>query len=309
MSACVIAEPQPHLNRPARVSVLMLTYNRPQFIGRAIQSVIDQDWPEWELIVVHDGADERIADLMRNWEAADRRIRYLRRPQGGNIANATNYGIAHAKGDYIAILDDDDYWISKQKLTRQVRFLDENPDYAACGGGMIVIDESGREKLRCLKRQHDGDLKRWALVANPIAHSTAMFRRSLIERCGRYDESLDGFQDWDVFLKLGQHGKLYNFREAFLCYTLWSGGGSFARHRSNTRSALTIVHRHGRAYRGFLPAIVLAGLHFGYAHLPAALRRLSFSFLSRAKKAFFSERPKESREAAEEIVYEATSAR
>src|SRR5579883_1260185 len=74
------------------------------------------------------------------------------------------------------------------------------------GGGMVVIDETGQQKLRCLKLEHDADLKRWALLSNPIAHSTAMFRRSLANLCGGYDENLSGFQDWDLFLKLGQHG-------------------------------------------------------------------------------------------------------
>ena len=200
----------------------MLTYNRPQYLCRAIESVRGQVLQNWELLVIHDGSNDRTAEIMREQVRGDSRIRYFNRPKGGNIANATNYGLTRARGRYIAILDDDDFWASPAKLSKQVDFLDENPDYAACGGGMILVDGAGVEKQRCLKRQNDAELKRWALVANPIAHSTAMFRRSLIQKCGGYDESLSGFQDWDVFLKLGQLGKLYNFPEEFTCYTIWS---------------------------------------------------------------------------------------
>ncbi|MGH9581923.1 MAG: glycosyltransferase family 2 protein [Bryobacteraceae bacterium] len=303
MAACFVAEIQSEQkSRRVRVSILTLTYNRPQFIGRAIESVLNQDFQDWELIVVHDGPDERTAEIVSRWGNSDPRIRYLRREKAGNIANATNYGLAHVRGEYVAILDDDDSWIPAHKLSKQVQFLDGNPDYAACGGGMIVVDRSGQKKLRCLKRQDDAGLKRWALVANPIVHSTAMFRRSLMESCGGYDESLSGFADWDVVLKLGQCGKLYNFPEEFTSYTLWDDGWSFAQHRKSARSALTIIRRYANAYRGFLPAVATAAFQYAYAHLPEPIRQLSFSFLSRTKKALFSERRKRRAEPVESAV-------
>jgi glycosyltransferase involved in cell wall biosynthesis len=289
MSTYCLAEPlKIHEICPPRVSIIMLTYDRSQLIGRAIQSIVDQDFHDWELIVVHDGPNDEIEVAMHKWCEADIRIRYFRRTRAGNIANATNYGLSRARGEYIAILDDDDFWVFRHKLREQVKFLDENPDYVACGGGMIVVDQAGCEQLRCIKRVNDADLKRWALLANPIAHSTSMLRRSALNECGRYDESLEGFQDWDVFLKLGKRGKFYNFPIEFTSYTLWAGGGSFAQHRKNTRSALSIVRRHGRNYRGFVIGMTAAVLHHAYAHLPDPIRRFSFSFLSRTKKALFA---------------------
>src|ERR1039457_6885552 len=93
-----------------RVSVLMLTYNRPQFIGKAIQSILAQQFQEWELLVVHDGPNEEIPVVMEEWQKRDSRIHYFRRIIPGNIAEASNFGLAHARGEYIAILYDDDYW-------------------------------------------------------------------------------------------------------------------------------------------------------------------------------------------------------
>lgn len=273
-----------------RVSVLMLTCNRPQFLSRAIQSVIDQDFEDWELIVVHDGPTDETARIMRTWEEQDSRIRYFRRDQRGNIANACNYGISCARGEYIAILDDDDYWTTKDKLAKQVAFLDGNPDYAGCGGGMTVIDGGGNDLMSYLKPELDSDIKSNALCANPMTHSTTVFRRSSGKAIGFYDESLAGFQDWDLWLRLGLVGKLYNFPEIFTRYTLWSGGGSFQQQRRNALSALQIVVRHRSKYAGFTSAFSLVVLHFVYAHLPAAVRKSSFSFLSRLKKTLFARR-------------------
>jgi glycosyltransferase involved in cell wall biosynthesis len=278
---------------PPRVSIIMLTFNRPQFIGRAIQSAVDQHFRDWELIIVQDGNNEHIVRVVNQWLKREPRIRYFHRPQPGNIANACNYGIARARGEYIAILDDDDYWVCADKLSKQIHFLDENPEYAGCGGGVIVIDEHGVEQLRYLKPEDDADIRRHALFANPLAHSTSMFRKCAGEMVGLYEESLAGFQDWDLWLKLGQVGKLYNFPEPFLYYTLWSGGGSFTAQRANTRCSLKIVQRHWGKYRGSWAAWLFAFMYFCYARIPVRLRTSTFPALSRMKKALFSPKAQE----------------
>lgn len=268
----------------------MLTFNRAEWIGRAIESIREQKFQSWELIVVHDGPNEVIPKLMNEWVARDARIRYFRRIEPGNIAEATNYGLAQARGEYIAILDDDDRWAQPEKLEKQVRFLDENKDYVVCGGGVIVVDPQGNQTLKYFKPEKDDEIKRFALLANPIAHSTAMYRREAVLQIGGYDETLPGFQDWDVWLKLGKLGKLYNFQEYFLHYSIWEGGGSFQQQKKNTHSALRIVWRHRAKYRGFVPAFGMAFAYHAYAHLPVAVKKASFSYLSRLKKNLFSKR-------------------
>lgn len=269
----------------------MLTYNRPQLIGRAIQSVVDQTFQDWELLVVHDGHNDFTSRAVSDWVARDSRIRYLHRDKGGNIANATNYGIRAAKAPLIAILDDDDYWGVPDKLARQVEFLVSRPDHVGVGGGAIVIDENGRETLRYLKPVSDEDIRRNALFSNPMAHSTCVYRRSAVESIGLYDETLAGFQDWDVCLKLGRLGKLYNFPEYLSYYQIWQGGGSYQQQLANTRCSIAIVKRHRDAYRGYGPAMIMAYSHHAYAHLPLRVKSVTFSFLSRAKKSLFSSRP------------------
>ncbi len=279
-----------HNQETVRVSVVMLTYDRPRFLNRAIESVVKQDYQDWELIVVDDGLGRESEEIVLGWLNQDSRIRYYHREKAGNIANAMNFGIKQARGEYIAVLDDDDYWIPIDKLSRQVEFLDENTSCAACGGGAIVIDENGTEKLRYFKLQDDKALRKWALISNPMHHSTSMFRRSLIFQCGLYDELLAGFQDWDVFLKLAKQGSLHNFPEALVYYTMWGESGSFLSQRANSRAAIAIVLRHGKAYGRFVAALSLAGIHYLYARLPRLIKQASFSFLSRAKKRAFADR-------------------
>jgi len=281
------------LNRPEnmvrpRVSILMLTYNRPQFLGTAIRSVLAQTFQNWELLVVHDGPNTEIPVIMAEWQKRDTRIRYLRRPVPGNIAEASNHGLAHSYGEYIAPLDDDDYWVSEDKLARQIDFLDGGPEYAGCSAGMIVVDTEGREQMRYLKPQHDEQIRRHALMANPMTHSAGMYRRKTALEVGGYDESLRGFQDWDLWLKLGKTGKLYNFLEYMTGYRVWHGSGSFHQSKANTRCALQITRRHRDSYPGFAAGYTMALMYYGYACLPLGVRKVSYSMLSRMKKAAFS---------------------
>jgi glycosyltransferase involved in cell wall biosynthesis len=274
-----------------RISILMLTYNRPQFIGTAIESILAQQFQEWELLVIHDGPNQEIPVIMAQWQERDGRIRYFHRSTPGNIADATNFGLEHARGEYIAVLDDDDGWASPLKLTRQAAFLDGHPDYVACGGGVIVVDTEGREQMRYLKPERDDEIKRRALVANPIAHSSVMYRRSAALAAGGYDRTLAGFQDWDLWLKLGSQGKLYNFPEYLMLYRIWHGSGSFHQARHNTASALRITRRHRQHYPGFPLAYTLCLLYHFYAHLPSGIQKFSYGFLSRLKKTVFARRP------------------
>jgi glycosyltransferase involved in cell wall biosynthesis len=276
---------------PLKVSVLMLTYDHPQFIAEAIDSILTQQAQEWELLVVHDGPDQEVPGMAGEWQKRDPRIRYFHRPVPGNIAQAANFGLAQARGEYIAVLDDDDSWAVSDKLSKQIAFLDSHPDYCCCGGGVIVVDPDGREQMRYLKPEQDRQIRRNALMANPMAHSTTLYRRTLALQVGGYDESLPGFQDWDLWLKMGKAGKLHNFPEYFLRYRVWPGSSSFHQPRLNTQSALRIIRRHSRDYGWYYMALPLALLYYVYARTPTWVQRLSFSFLTRLKKTIFSHKP------------------
>ncbi len=268
----------------------MLTFNRPQKIGRAIESVCAQTFQDWELLVVQDGSHAATGDILREWCATDTRVRHLPRGVVGSIAEASNYGLERSAGEYIAILDDDDYWCDREKLARQVEFLDRNPEYVGCGGGYVLVDPDGKELRRCLKPETDRQIRLGALLANPIANSTAMFRRVVGGKAAHYDERLRGFADWDFWLMIGTRGKLYNVQECIARYTLWEGGGSFFQQKVNTRSAIWIVRKHRNAYSGFIPGLGLAYAAYLYACLPEVVRRFSYQRLSSLKKGMAASR-------------------
>lgn len=267
------------------VSIVMATWNRANIISQAIESVCRQTLQDWELIIVDDGSPDNTAEVVTKWEQKEKRIKYLRMPRIGNIAGVSNAAIRAAKGEFIAILDDDDYWVDDQKLAKQVAFMRSHPDYIACGGWFIAVDKDSKEVARFKKPETDEAIRRVMLSANAIANGTSMFRRAT---AGFYDETLKGFADWDFFLRLGKIGKLYNFPEYFLGYRMWNKGGSVVDQKKNVAAALVIIPRYKEDYPGFYLAITIARLHWIYAQLPLPIREGTHAFFSRLKKIVFS---------------------
>ena len=175
--------------------------------------------------------------------------------------------------------------LDSNKLEKQVAFLRAHPDYVACGSGFVTMDENGKETGKIKKPEQDDAIRAIALSANPVANSTAMFRRSAGVF---YDESMLQFADWDFWLTIGEKGKLYNFPEYFLAYRMWEKSASFMYQKMNADAALRIVNKHKNDYPGFMKALFLACLYWCYSRLPLFIRQTFNAVLSRLKKRIFS---------------------
>ncbi|MBI1975146.1 MAG: glycosyltransferase family 2 protein, partial [Parcubacteria group bacterium] len=128
-----------------KVSIGLPTYNRAKFIGKAIESVVMQSFRDWELIISDDASIDETPVIVRAWQEKDSRIHYRKNESNVGIARNINQGIRGAQGELIALIDDDDSWIPKDKLEKQIAFLDSHPDYVGVGGGMVVVDREGKE--------------------------------------------------------------------------------------------------------------------------------------------------------------------
>lgn len=273
-----------------RISVVICTMNRPAYLREAVKSIQRQTLKDLEIVIVQDGRDEATRHAILELQRADDRIQYAHQPVKGNIARATNLGVRAAIAPYIAILDDDDLWTDEAKLEKQLAYLEAHPGVVGCSGGIVATDETGCEVMRYLKPEHDADIKRRALMANPMVHTTCMYRRDAAFMIGLYEETLDGFADWDFWLKLGCVGEFYNFQQYFGSYRVWRDGATYRTMRVSTRCALRIVWRHRHNYGYFVPALAMVVMHNLYAMLPLAARKATYEFLAQIKRRAFAQR-------------------
>lgn len=258
----------------------MVTYRRPQYLGEAVQGLLRQSWTDWELLVVDDSEDDATQLRLRQWHP-DPRFRYFHRGRKLGYASALNFGLERAQGDYIAILDDDDYWIEPDKLALQAAYLDRHPDCCACSSAILKIDPEGRPLGRVEYPENDTEIRACLLVCNPIANCSVMFRKSL----GRYDEQVRHTADWDLWLRAGRTGKFFNFSQPMCAYRVWPGSGTRTNASAHVADRYGIIRRYRRDYPGLGRAVTLTALLWLHARLPAGFQESAERRLSRLRRA------------------------
>ncbi|MGB8166710.1 MAG: glycosyltransferase [Chthoniobacteraceae bacterium] len=196
---------------PPRLTVLMSVHNGGRWLRAAIDSVLAQTWGDYEFLILDDAStDDSVAQI----EAVrDERIRLIRLPENVGLTRSLNCGLHAARGEIIARQDSDDL-SERERLARQVAFLDRHPTVAVVGTQARLIDAEG-------KSRGDRDLPleaasvRWlSLLDNPVIHTAATFRTKLIrEDLGGYDETFPCCQDYDLWTRVMARREVRNLRE------------------------------------------------------------------------------------------------
>ncbi len=192
-----------------RVSVILPTYNRAIYLDRAISSVLNQSYPDFELIVVDDASTDNTEEVVKIFN--DDRIKYIRNEKNLGGAGARNVGIRKAQGKFIAFQDSDDEWHPDKLKIQMEAFEKTNPDIAVVYTAFIrkVGDKEFIIPTPSVKKR-EGDIYRELLYhVNFIGTPTAVVRKKALEKIGGFDERFPRLQDWDLFLRLA---KKYKFK-------------------------------------------------------------------------------------------------
>lgn len=270
------------------VSIVMPTYNRVDMLEKAIESVFDQSFQDWELIIIDDASTDDTEKRMTALHEKEERVNYMRIPRitGKGISEYLNIGLRNARGKYIGRIDDDDVWCHKDKLKLQVKFLDENPDYVVVGGGVILVDDKGDELFRYLKKETDKEIRSFALFSNPFTHATVLFRKDVALELGGY-KNIKHVEDMELWLRMGKIGKLYNMKEYFITYMTAGQNKSFLEQRENSRTVVDVVKMHGKDYPNFNKAFLLNYTQYMYSFLPVFFKKRLQSFMYYFKRKNF----------------------
>jgi glycosyltransferase involved in cell wall biosynthesis len=254
-------------NTKLKVSIMMCAYNRAHFLPQAIESVLMQNFKDWELLVLDDASTDNTQELMSLY-IKDSRIRYIRHSENLGLAKNRNAGVNESQGEYLAILDSDDYWTDTNKLTTQVEFLDQNPKYGLIGSFGKIVDEKDEKVGELCYKISDDQIRKRILGYHQFLHSSVMFRKSSVNEAEGYDENLAPAEDYDLILKIGTKHKMHNIPESMVNYRIHTENSSSNDRRKKMHHALLhlrLVKKYRKNYPNFLYAIIKA-----YARLPYA---------------------------------------
>lgn len=206
------------MRRQTEISVIMGTYNPERArLLKAVKSVIGQTMTEWEMIICDDGSVSAGRETILRMAAMDERIICIENKRNQGLACALNQCLKHAKGKYIARMDDDDESMP-DRFWKQYRFLEAHSEYGWVGSGAELLDDKGawgRRRMPAEPERED------FLRSSPYIHPSVMFRREVLEESHGYlsEEVTRRCEDYELFMRLHMMGyQGYNIQESLIRY-------------------------------------------------------------------------------------------
>jgi Glycosyl transferase family 2 len=253
--------PRRHVADPApRLSIVTPSYQQAPFLKATLDSVLDQQYPQLEYIVMDGGSTDGSAGIIESYAP---RLHYWQSQRDGGHSAALIDGFSRCSGDIMAWLNSDDLFLPGT-LAYVVDYFNKNPQVDAVYGHRVLINEAGHEVGRWYLPPHDGTMLLWA---DYIPQETWFWRRRSYEKCGGIDASMRFAMDWDLLLKMQRAGAVFHRLPEFL--------GAFRVHKAQKSQA--IINEVGAVENAFLRKREL-GHHFNQADL----ERRSTAFQYRA---------------------------
>jgi glycosyltransferase involved in cell wall biosynthesis len=234
------------------VSVVLSTYNRAEYLKKSVESVLRQTYTNFEFIIVDDGSSDNTKDILSFYAMKDPKITVIRNAQNQGQVVCLNEGILQSRGIYIARIDDDDFWCDPAKLEKQVEFLEKHREAIMVGGGQIRVNVQGKVLARYLPPASDRGVRTRMLRTNPFPHPSVMFRKEVWEKAGRYDETLNFSEDWDLWMRFGRLGTYANISEYVVTCLKGSQNRSNYTVKANTLLNLKLRFRYRKEFPGFV---------------------------------------------------------
>lgn len=220
------------------VSVIIPTYNRERLLKRSIESVINQTYRNWELIIVDDCSTDNTKFLVESYMKEESRIRYVCMDKNGGAAKARNYGVTQAKYDLIAFQDSDDEW-KENKLQEQMELLSDKVGLCYCD--YLYHGEDGQKLGVCPSEDiaeilKSGFMLPQLLVMNMIGTPTMLIKKSCFNAVGGFNEDLKCLEDYEFILRFSKRYKIAHVNEVLVnAYATPGSVGSNLQHYFNAK--------------------------------------------------------------------------
>ncbi len=212
---------QPNQENPL-ISVSMPAYNAEIYIADSIESVLNQNYQNFELLICDDGSTDRTLEIIRAYEKKDPRIKVFSMGENVGLASVRNFISRKAQGKYVALLDSDDL-STPDRFDEQVKVL-ESGMCDVCASEYYTLDMRNGKKRARHRHESDADLKALLTIYNPICNSTTMMSRELMLKFPYRDNLKGGPEDYDLWVNFAIAGyRFKTIKKALVTYRLHAG--------------------------------------------------------------------------------------
>lgn len=201
------------------VSIVIPVHNGQKYIREALDSCLEQDYPNIEIVVVDDKSTDDTLNILREYESKDSKVNVIPVEKQDGLGNVLNIGIRASKGPYIARMDADDV-MCPSRISKQVEYLQGNPECVAVGGQIDIIDGEGEVVDHREYALDDRDIKKNMFLFQPFAHPAVTLRKFALEEVGLYPENMWKVEDVKLFFLLSKKGEFHNIEDTVLKYRM-----------------------------------------------------------------------------------------
>lgn len=205
------------------ISVIIPVYNGEKTIQETIESVLNQTFQDWELLIINDGSQDATLEIVEGIQ--DSRIKVFSYTNAGQ-ATSRNRGFSYSVGEFVAFLDADDLW-TPDKLDAQLQALQANPQAAVAYSWTDSIDEAGQFLRQGSHINLTGEVYKYLLLMNFLENgSNPLIRRHALNEVGDFDASVTPAEDWDMWLRLAAHYEFVAVPSVQVLYRISSNSAS-----------------------------------------------------------------------------------
>lgn len=220
-------------NKP--LSVILTSYNHSNFIAEAIQSVLDQDFEDFEFIIIDDNSSDNSCDIIRKFSEKDKRINLFEHKNNLGMVSTVNEAISLSNGEFIAHMNSDDIWNDKSKLSKQVDFLSNNASHAAVFTKVQLINEWGKEVedsgLFSVAKNQDriSWLRQFFLHSNCLSYPSVMIRKKVFDELGKYDPRYSILLDLDMWIRMCRKYEIHILEDTHIKFRMGNNSASYGK--------------------------------------------------------------------------------
>jgi glycosyltransferase involved in cell wall biosynthesis len=185
----------------AKVSILMNGYNAQKYLREAIDSVYAQTYKDWEIVFIDNNSTD---DTKKIVDSYDDKIKYYKTEENIPLGAARNFGLQYCTKEYIAFLDTDDIWL-EHKLEKQIKVMDDNPQYQLCYGGVIYIDKNTQTIGEMTPKAKSGNVFAQQLKRYEINMQSVILRNT---KSIKFNEKLRHSPDFDLFVSIASNSEV-----------------------------------------------------------------------------------------------------
>lgn len=240
------------------VSIIIATYNwKDKWFTQTVNSILNQTYKNIELIIVNDASTNNIEEVILRYCKQYDNIIYLKNEKNCERSYSRNRWIFESKWKYIAFCDDDDVWKDRDKIEKQVEFLEKNKDYVLCWTSIIEVDEDNEEIKKIEVINWNNSIKNLLLQSNQFALSSVMIRKEVLLFSGLFNSGYNTVEDYDLWLRIWRYWKIDNISNSFIYYRTWRWNTSTTFKSEMRKKCFWSMWDNKHYYPNFLKAFIM----------------------------------------------------